>query len=92
MAQNSLVYALQAARCRLVLGKEASLLNPWERNLFRDLQYSGNMNTQEIYDQSLLIFENIFSSEALQNLLLSKTKIIFSTAYVKTPSLKNSPH
>lgn len=60
MAQNSLVYALQAARCRLILGKEASLLNPWERNLFRDLQYSGNMNTQEIYDQSLLIFRKYF--------------------------------
>src|SRR5699024_10194812 len=30
MAQNSLVYALQAARCRLVLGKDMGLANPWE--------------------------------------------------------------
>ena len=61
MSQNSLVYALQAARCRLILGKEASLLNPWERNLFHDLTYSGDMSAQEIYDQSLLIFRKYFS-------------------------------
>ena len=31
MAQNSLVYALEAAKWRMVLGKDPGLLNPWEK-------------------------------------------------------------
>ena len=60
MAQNSLVYALQAARCRLVLGKEAGLVNPWERRLFADLQYDGAMTAQEIRERTLQVFRRYF--------------------------------
>lgn len=60
MAQNSLVYALQAARCRLVLGKEAGLVNPWERQLFDSLQYDGSMTAREIRDRTFQVFRRFF--------------------------------
>ena len=60
MAQNSLVYALESAKWRQVLGKEPGLVNPWERQLFKDLLYSGDMTSQEIYDRTLEIFHRYF--------------------------------
>ena len=38
MAQNSLVHALQAAKCREILCKNSGLVNPWERTLYSELQ------------------------------------------------------
>ena len=60
MAQNSLVYALQAARCRLVLGKDMGLANPWERSLFLALQYDGSLTAQEIADRTIQVFRRFF--------------------------------
>lgn len=60
MAQNSLVYALQASRCRLVLGQSPGLANPWERKLFEELQYDASWTSQEIADRTLEIFQRYF--------------------------------
>lgn len=60
MAQNSLVYALQAARCRLILGQSPGLANPWERKLFEELQYDASWTSQEIADWTLEIFQQYF--------------------------------
>ena len=60
MAQNSLVYALESAKWRQVLGKEPGLVNPWERQLFADLLYPGDITAQEIYDRTLEIFHRYF--------------------------------
>ena len=60
MAQNSLVYALESAKWRQVLGKEPGLVNPWERQLFKDLLYPGDITSQEIYDRTLEIFHRYF--------------------------------
>ena len=59
-AQNSLVYALESAKWRQVLGKEPGLVNPWERQLFKDLLYPGDITSQEIYDRTLEIFHRYF--------------------------------
>lgn len=60
MALNSLVYALQAAKCRIVLGGDVGLANPWERRLFFDLQYDSDMSSQDIYERTLDIFHRYF--------------------------------
>ncbi len=60
MAQNSLVYALQAARWRTVLGKEPRLANPWERKLFSELSYSGDWDAGQIADHTYRILRQFF--------------------------------
>lgn len=60
MAQNSLVYALEAAKWRMVLGKDPGLLNPWEKKLFQELQFHSNMDTREIESKILDIFSRYF--------------------------------
>ena len=60
MAQNSLVYALQAARWNTVLGKAAGLVSPRERALFRELAYSGEWNTAQIAEHTYDIFQRYF--------------------------------
>lgn len=60
MAQNSLVYALQEARWRTVLGREPGLMNPWERRLFHELEYDGSMNASDILERTVDIFSRYF--------------------------------
>lgn len=60
MAQNSLVHALQAAKCREILGKNSGLVNPWERTLYSELQYNGEMNALEIEQTTLAILKKYF--------------------------------
>lgn len=60
MAQNSLVYALQEARWRTVLGRPAGLKNPWERRLFEELDYDEKMDAGDIMDRTLDIFRRYF--------------------------------
>lgn len=60
MAQNSLVYALQAAKCREVLGKDSGLIRPREKKLYQELQYSGQLSSQEIADRTLDILRRYF--------------------------------
>ena len=60
MAQNSLVYALQAARWRTVLGKSPALSNPWERKLFDELAYSKDWDARQIADHTYSIFRRFF--------------------------------
>ena len=60
MAQNSLVYALESAKWRQVLGKEPGLINPWEKELFKELLYPAELTSQEIYDRTLAIFHRYF--------------------------------
>ena len=60
MAQNSLVYALQEARWRTVLGQPAGLKNPWEKRLFEELNYDGDMDARDIMKRTLDIFRRYF--------------------------------
>lgn len=60
MAQNSLVYALQSARWRTVLGKEPGLVNPWERKLFGELSFSGDWDARQVADHAIDVFHRYF--------------------------------
>lgn len=60
MAQNSLVYALQAARCRVILGRDPGLVSPWERSLFEALQLDGSLTAGEVASQIRRIFRRYF--------------------------------
>lgn len=60
MAQNSLVYALQSARWNTVLGKAPGLVNPRERQLFKELAYSGDWNAAQIADHTYDILRHYF--------------------------------
>lgn len=60
MAQNSLVYALQSARCRLVLGKDPGLLRPRERQLFEKLTFPADITDREIAERIMEIFRQYF--------------------------------
>lgn len=53
MAQNSLVYSMQAARCRVILGQDPGLIHPREKRLFQELAYDGGMTDQEIADRTI---------------------------------------
>ena len=60
MAQNSLVYALQSARWNTVLGKEPGLVNPWEKNLFQELAFSGDWDARQIADHAYSVLHRYF--------------------------------
>lgn len=64
MAQNSLVYTLQAAQWNIVLGKSPGILNPWEQKLFQALQYDPSWTSQELKDYTLKIFHQFFGSHS----------------------------
>ena len=48
MAQNSTVYALQAARCRAILGKDRKLRSPRERRLYDELTFTGELTSEQL--------------------------------------------
>lgn len=48
MSQNSTVYALQAARCRAILGKDTKLRNPRERELYDGLTFTGELTSEQL--------------------------------------------
>lgn len=60
MAQNSLIYDLESAKWRHVLGKAPGLMNPWEKKLFQELMYPEEITSQEIYDRTIDIFRRYF--------------------------------
>lgn len=60
MSQNSLVYDMQSARWRRVLGKSDGLLNPWERRLSEDLAFSGSLDAAGVRERILEIFAKYF--------------------------------
>lgn len=64
MAQNSLVYALQAARWNTVLGRAPGLVNPWERRLFNELSFSGNLNSRQLAEQAARVLRTYFRFDA----------------------------
>lgn len=64
MAQNSLVYTLQEARWRTVLGQEPRLLSSWEKRLFEELSYDASMTAQDIETRTLDIFKRYFRFHA----------------------------
>ena len=69
MAQNSLVYALQEARWRTVLGRASGLKNPWEKRLFEELDYSGDMDARDIMERTLDIFRRYFHFDGVSGRL-----------------------
>ena len=81
MAQNSLVYALQSARWNTVLGKEPGLVNPWEKNLFQELAFSGDWDAQQIADHAYSVLRRYFRfspGQAEHSLLLLLKNRLFS--------------
>ena len=84
MAQNSLVYALQSARWNTVLGKEPGLVNPWEKNLFQELAFSGDWDAWQIADHACSVLHRYFRfspgrAEHSLLLLLKNRLLSFST-------------
>ena len=84
MAQNSLVYALQSARWNTVLGKEPGLVNPWEKNLFQELAFSGDWDARQIADHAYSVLHRYFRfspgrAEHFLLLLLKNRLLSFST-------------
>ena len=61
MAQNSLLYALEAAKWRQVLGQDPGIVNPWEKRLFQDLLYPAELSSEEIYARTMEIFRRYFN-------------------------------
>ena len=57
MAKNQLVYSMQNARWKEVLGKRAPLLNPREKALYQDLRCSGQLTAQELSQKILDIMK-----------------------------------
>lgn len=82
MAMNSVVYALQAAKCREVLGRDTGLVSPKEKRLYRELQYGGDMTPEEIEARTLDIFRRYYRfspSDGREGLgLLQKLKKVLS--------------
>ena len=60
MAANSIVYDLESAKWRQVLGKPPGLVNPWEKKLFQELMYPETITSQEIYERTTDIFRRYF--------------------------------
>lgn len=84
MAQNSLVYALQSARWNTVLGKEPGLVNPWEKNLFQELAFSGDWDARQVADHAYSVLHRYFRfspgrAEHSLLLLLKNRLLSFST-------------
>ena len=48
MAKNQLVYSMQSARWKAVLGQRGPALTPWEQGLDRALHCSGSLSTEEL--------------------------------------------
>ena len=60
MAQNSLIYALQTARCREILGKDPGLIHPREKKLYQALTFSGSITDLELIEQLTSVFKTYF--------------------------------
>ena len=60
MAQNSTVYALQAARCHTILGQDTGLVSTKEKKLFNELTLSGSATDQEIIHRVTSVFQQYF--------------------------------
>ena len=89
MAQNSLVYALQSARWNTVLGKEPGLVNPWEKNLFQELAFSGDWDARQIADHAYSVLHRYFRfspGRAEHSLLLLLKNRLFSFSTRILPS------
>ena len=89
MAQNSLVYALQSARWNTVLGKEPGLVNPWEKNLFQELAFSGDWDARQIADHAYSVLRRYFRfspGRAEHSLLLLLKNRLFSFSTRILPS------
>lgn len=60
MAMNSSVHALQAAKCRELLGQEPRLISSKERSLYEELKFGGDMTSEDIETESLRIFRKYY--------------------------------
>lgn len=60
MLRQELAHTLKCVRCREILGKRASLLNPWDRRLYEALRFRGDMDTGELVAAMEGIIERFF--------------------------------
>lgn len=60
MMRQELAHTLKCARCREILGQKVRLLNPWDRRLYKDLQFTGEMDTAALIDAMEGIIERFF--------------------------------
>lgn len=81
MAQNSLVYALQSARWNTVLGKSPGLVSSRERNLFRELAYSGDWDITQIAEHTFDILHRYFHFDRnnSRSPMLAKVRSVLSS-------------
>lgn len=71
MEKNQLVYAIQSARWKSVLGQKAPLLAPWEKGLSEALACPGTMDGEVLEDAVLAAFRKYLQFDG--------------TAHTKTP-------
>ena len=60
MMRQELAHTLKCARCRESLGEKVRILNPWDRRLYKALQFSGAMDTEELIAAMEGIIERFF--------------------------------
>ena len=58
MLRQELAHTLKCNRCREIIGVPVAIINPWDKRLYQELAFSGNMNTAEL----IAAMENIIRS------------------------------
>ncbi|MDO4265647.1 MAG: hypothetical protein Q4C63_04190, partial [Eubacteriales bacterium] len=89
MAQNSLVYTLQADRWRRVLGRPGRIILPWKKRLLNELlSYNGEMDAQAILTRTLAIYRRyfFFNEEGARRRIHLRIKGVLGNLLARTPS------
>ena len=76
MAQNSTVYALQAARCREILGEKSKLRNPREQQLYDGLTFTGELTSEQLISRVTDVLQRYYHYNGKPDLLTFSYRII----------------
>ena len=89
MAQNSLVYTLQADKWRRVLGRHSRLVLPWKKHLSEALlSYNGKMDAEEILNRTLELYKHyfFFNEEGARRRIHLRIRGFLGNLLARTPS------
>lgn len=60
MMRNEIVHTLKSGRCREILGKPTGIRNPWDKKLYRSLDYPSGLTTDELIERTEQILRRFF--------------------------------
>ena len=60
MLRQELVHSLKCVRCREILGEQGSVMNPWDRRLYKALAFTGSMATEELIGAMENVIQSFF--------------------------------